>query len=101
LAKIRGFYTAHGNPDEARAARIVLKDYVTGKMIHCELPPGVKLKPDEVDVQSGVVPELSPELGEEEVDTPREVTELPQRPKKSICTVNPKRRGVIRFSSFV
>jgi large subunit GTPase 1 len=30
-----------GNPDEARAARYILKDYVDGKLLYCHPPPGV------------------------------------------------------------
>jgi large subunit GTPase 1 len=92
LAKIRSFTTARGNPDEARVARIVLKDYVAGKMIHCELPPGVRLRQDEVAVPL----ELPPPEDEEE----QEKVELPAtRPHKPVFTVNPKRRGVVRFTS--
>lgn len=29
-----------GNPDEARAARYILKDYVNGKLLFCHPPPG-------------------------------------------------------------
>lgn len=38
----RGFTKAghQGNPDDARAARILLKDFVNGKMIYCHPPPG-------------------------------------------------------------
>ncbi|KAJ3124958.1 hypothetical protein HK100_011042 [Physocladia obscura] len=37
----RGFKKAgQGNPDEARAARIILKDYVVGKLLFCQPPPG-------------------------------------------------------------
>ncbi|PFH54830.1 hypothetical protein AMATHDRAFT_72631 [Amanita thiersii Skay4041] len=37
----RGFMRAgQGNPDEARAARYVLKDYVNGKLLYCHPPPG-------------------------------------------------------------
>ncbi|KAH6655140.1 putative ribosome biogenesis GTPase Lsg1 [Truncatella angustata] len=40
-AKARGFQTqGHGQPDESRAARTVLKDYVNGKLLYCEPPPG-------------------------------------------------------------
>lgn len=40
-AKARGFQTQGvGQPDESRAARIVLKDYVNGKLLHVEPPPG-------------------------------------------------------------
>lgn len=38
----RGFTRAgQGNPDEARAARVVLKDYVTGKLLFSHAPPGI------------------------------------------------------------
>ena len=39
---LRGFMTAGGRPDQARAARIILKDYVAGKLLFCEAPPGVR-----------------------------------------------------------
>ncbi|KAI0146372.1 putative ribosome biogenesis GTPase Lsg1 [Xylariaceae sp. FL1272] len=39
-AKARGFKTQGvGQPDESRAARIVLKDYVNGKLLYVEPPP--------------------------------------------------------------
>jgi large subunit GTPase 1 len=41
-ATARGYMrSTHGNPDEARAARYVLKDYVNGKLLFCHPPPGV------------------------------------------------------------
>lgn len=40
-ARARGFATTgQGNPDESRAARYVLKDYVNGKLLYVEPPPG-------------------------------------------------------------
>jgi large subunit GTPase 1 len=40
-AKARGFQTQGvGQPDESRAARTVLKDYVNGKLLYCDPPPG-------------------------------------------------------------
>lgn len=40
-ARARGFCTqGQGNPDESRAARYVLKDYVNGKLLWVEPPPG-------------------------------------------------------------
>lgn len=33
--------SGQGNPDEARAARYVLKDYVNGKLLFCHSPPGI------------------------------------------------------------
>ncbi|KAF9881190.1 hypothetical protein CkaCkLH20_01340 [Colletotrichum karsti] len=39
-AKARGFQTQGlGQPDESRAARYILKDYVNGKLLYCEPPP--------------------------------------------------------------
>ncbi|KAK2461620.1 hypothetical protein APHAL10511_006083 [Amanita phalloides] len=38
----RGFMrSSQGNPDEARAARYLLKDYVNGKLLFCHPPPGI------------------------------------------------------------
>ncbi|KAJ2338519.1 hypothetical protein GGF43_006859, partial [Coemansia sp. RSA 2618] len=40
-AAARGLFKAgEGNPDESRAARVLLKDYVSGKLIFCHPPPG-------------------------------------------------------------
>ncbi|KAI0188401.1 hypothetical protein F4808DRAFT_271825 [Astrocystis sublimbata] len=40
-AKARGYKTQGvGQPDESRAARVVLKDYVAGKLLYVEPPPG-------------------------------------------------------------
>ncbi|KAL1867462.1 hypothetical protein Daus18300_006306 [Diaporthe australafricana] len=40
-ARARGFATTgQGNPDESRAARYILKDYVNGKLLWVEPPPG-------------------------------------------------------------
>jgi len=38
---LRGFMTAGGRPDQSRSARIILKDYVAGKLLYCEAPPDV------------------------------------------------------------
>ncbi|XP_068262437.1 large subunit GTPase 1 homolog isoform X2 [Nyctibius grandis] len=38
---MRGFMTAHGQPDQPRSARYVLKDYVSGKLLYCHPPPSV------------------------------------------------------------
>ncbi|KAI8064428.1 hypothetical protein BC940DRAFT_277199 [Gongronella butleri] len=38
----RGFFrSSQGNPDEARAARYILKDYVNGKLLYCHPPPNI------------------------------------------------------------
>ncbi|XP_022104220.1 large subunit GTPase 1 homolog [Acanthaster planci] len=40
-AYMRGFMTNHGIPDCPRAARVILKDYVKGKLLYCHPPPGM------------------------------------------------------------
>ncbi|XP_023330316.1 large subunit GTPase 1 homolog [Eurytemora carolleeae] len=40
-ATIRGFMAIGGRPDQSRAARIILKDFVSGKLLFCTAPPGV------------------------------------------------------------
>lgn len=41
IADNRGFMTANGQPDNSRAARYVLKDFVNGKLLYCYAPPNV------------------------------------------------------------
>ncbi|KAM7522634.1 hypothetical protein LguiA_012536 [Lonicera macranthoides] len=41
----RGYVASSGLPDETKAARIILKDYIDGKLPHFEMPPG--LEPDQ------------------------------------------------------
>jgi len=49
LALKRGFYTGRNLPDEARMAKIVLKDYVCGRLLYCNL------RPDYNETEHGVV----------------------------------------------
>lgn len=40
VAQNRGFVTSfHGNPDHSRASRIILKDFVSGRILYCYPPP--------------------------------------------------------------
>lgn len=39
----RGWVAASGLPDETRSGRQVLKDFVNGKLLHCERPPACSL----------------------------------------------------------
>ena len=111
VAKIKGFVTGRGIPDEARAARLVLKDYVAGKLIHCELPPGTRLRPDEKekneDENNNQDNEFlnRPEQPVGNVPSMEEVAaQLPAMPqektKKPVKTVVPKRKGVVRIATF-
>ncbi|KAJ8374324.1 hypothetical protein SKAU_G00049040 [Synaphobranchus kaupii] len=38
---MRGFMTTHGQPDQSRSARYILKDYVCGKLLYCHPPPHI------------------------------------------------------------
>jgi large subunit GTPase 1 len=40
LSTERGYYNGAGLPDQTKAARFILKDYVRGKLLYCHLPPG-------------------------------------------------------------
>lgn len=44
IAMHRGFFTGNGLPDEVKAGKMVLKDYVNGRLPYTHLPPG--LDPD-------------------------------------------------------
>ncbi|MBW1279584.1 hypothetical protein KYD79_27825, partial [Escherichia coli] len=37
----RGYVASSGLPDETKAARLILKDYIGGKLPHFALPPGM------------------------------------------------------------
>ncbi|XP_033108740.1 large subunit GTPase 1 homolog [Anneissia japonica] len=40
-AYIRGFMNTKGMPDAHRASRLILKDFVNGRLLYCHPPPGV------------------------------------------------------------
>ena len=44
FAQARGFMTT-GRPDESRAARVMLKDYMNGRVLYAHPPPGGFLTP--------------------------------------------------------
>ncbi|XP_070973447.1 large subunit GTPase 1 homolog [Oncorhynchus clarkii lewisi] len=53
---MRGFMTTHGQPDQSRSARYVLKDYVVGKLLYCHPPPHISaadFQPQHSKFQSG------------------------------------------------
>lgn len=51
----RGYVSSSGLPDETRAARQILKDYVDGKLPHFELPPGADNEDVEVNATDDMV----------------------------------------------
>ena len=40
LAVSRGWTAGSGLPDESRSGRVILRDYTSGKLLYCVLPPG-------------------------------------------------------------
>ena len=40
IALARGWVVGNGLPDEARAGRLLLKEYTAGKLVYCNHPPG-------------------------------------------------------------
>jgi len=71
-ARARGFATTgQGQPDESRAARYILKDYVNGKLLFCHPPPASGEK-GSVEGQTRVDP----------IDFNRELYDLSHLPNK-------------------
>ncbi|KAB2603413.1 large subunit GTPase 1-like protein [Pyrus ussuriensis x Pyrus communis] len=50
----RGYVASSGLPDETKAARQILKDYIDGKLPHYQMPPGMTAEEDNV---GNVLPE--------------------------------------------
>lgn len=53
----RGYVASSGLPDETKAARLILKDYIDGKLPHFQMPPGMAINEDELG--SSEIHELS------------------------------------------
>ncbi|KAK3036578.1 hypothetical protein RJ639_031195 [Escallonia herrerae] len=53
----RGYVASSGLPDETRASRRILKDYIDGKLPHFEMPPG--MSNEETGLQDVARPNLS------------------------------------------
>lgn len=91
-AKARGFTrTGQGQPDESRAARYILKDYVSGKLLYCMPPPG-DIDPNEFNAElydEGHLPEkrrqalhaMNTEGDEDEITMQDNLTGYEQGPK--------------------
>lgn len=45
LALSRGWTQASGRPDQTKAGRLIIKDFINGKLLYCEPPPGVQPTP--------------------------------------------------------
>ncbi|XP_027346461.1 GTPase LSG1-2-like [Abrus precatorius] len=51
----RGYVASSGLPDETRAARQILRDYIDGKLPHYEMPPGVSNEEQALEDPTGHV----------------------------------------------
>lgn len=77
----RGYVAAAGLPDETRAARQILKDYIDGKLPHYEMPPGTAQKAenetdDTSEPDSSGIHELSESSDEAEDEVPSTLEHL-------------------------
>eukprot|EP01089_Gocevia_fonbrunei_P008881 TRINITY_DN2067_c0_g1_i1.p1 TRINITY_DN2067_c0_g1~~TRINITY_DN2067_c0_g1_i1.p1 ORF type:complete len:269 (+),score=55.02 TRINITY_DN2067_c0_g1_i1:145-951(+) len=90
-ARIRGFFGNHGVPDESRAARIILKDYVSGTLLYVHPAPGLGDEFKQWWVE-----------GEQPHALSKKIKQLPSlRDKKSDAAanshVNPKKKKAIDY----
>lgn len=75
-ATARGFTkTGQGQPDESRAARYILKDYVNGKLLFCHPPPPL-LPPKSQTTTSTTTPHIDPHHFNREL---YDIDHLPQK----------------------
>ncbi|XP_038157624.1 large subunit GTPase 1 homolog [Cyprinodon tularosa] len=72
---MRGFMTAHGQPDQPRSARYILKDYVNGKLLYCHPPPHIN--PEDFQPRHGKFQKRDSENGDISA-----VTNRPQKIKR-------------------
>ncbi len=56
VAAARGWVVGNGLPDEARAGRLLLRDYTAGKLLFCEWPPPPfgPARADELNAELGI-----------------------------------------------
>ena len=73
IAKKRGFYTGNGLPEEAKTAKLVLRDYTSGKLLFCHL------RPDFSQEKYGKIPqyENNIELTKEEKENHKLIENIP------------------------
>ena len=73
IAKKRGFYTGNGLHEEAKTAKLVLRDYTSGKLLFCHL------RPDFSEEKYGKIPqyENNIELTKEEKENHKLIENIP------------------------
>ncbi|XP_073270502.1 GTPase LSG1-2-like [Primulina huaijiensis] len=82
----RGYVASSGLPDETRAARQILKDYINGKLPHFEKPPGMS---DHIDDSEGaamtaISSETDESASSDDEDDPSETENEPAQPESSL-----------------
>lgn len=55
----RGYVASSGLPDETKAARLILKDYIDGKLPHYEMPPEMYDEKEDEEKEDDAEPSLS------------------------------------------
>ena len=73
IAKKRGFYTGNGLPEEAKTAKLILRDYTSGKLLYCHL------RPDYTEEKFGKIStfENNIELSKEEKENHKLIENIP------------------------
>jgi len=73
---VRGFMTAYGLPDKHRAARIIIKDFVDGKLLYCHPPKDIA--PEEFNP----IPKLKKLIGKPTEDKEESTNQSEQESKE-------------------
>eukprot|EP00127_Corallochytrium_limacisporum_P005257 Clim_evm74s201 gene=Clim_evmTU74s201 len=68
-ARMRGYMSSHGMPDESRGARYILKDYVNARLLFCHPPPGVDAHKFN-ETNADILHDFGPAAGKKEIHTP-------------------------------
>jgi len=81
--------TVRGIPDSSRAARIILKDYVNGKLRYCKAPPSVSQESFQADAESDRINDI---FEDEEDQNENEQNEPEIRKPPTLRPVNAEKR---------
>ena len=99
----KGFTLTGENPDYARTSKIVLKDFTSGKLIHCELPPGISLTFEKNNNENNKLEKIE-KFEQENFDyifnKSKDDILLNIDNKKPIMNFKEKRKGVVRITTF-
>lgn len=71
----RGYVASSGLPDETRAARQILKDYIDGKLPHYEMPPGMSNEEESVEDNAGPSLSGTNESDSSDIENPADIND--------------------------